>query len=47
MSFEMLKYGIPFEDNSDCQKLLSPAGHFELPAGHLIEFNRRPLPDIS
>ncbi len=31
---------------SDCQKLLSPAGHFELPAGHLIEFNRRPLPDI-
>ncbi len=32
---------------SDCQKLLSSAGHFGFPAGQLIEFNRRPLPAMS
>ena len=32
--------------SSDCQKVFSSFGHFGFHAGHLIEFNRGPLPDI-
>ncbi len=49
LNFFLLKIArqnVPLGLTSNCQKLLSSVGHFEFPAGHLIEFNIRPLPDI-